>query len=97
MLRFNRGINSFGIALAPSNGTVNKLSSKNSPLGVSAVVCERCGAKATVTMPTSAHGHADRLQPVRCEQCNHGWFVPVTDGPVIFRRKLDRRAKARHE
>jgi hypothetical protein len=34
------------------------------------------------------------LHAMRCGKCNHGWFVPVADAPVIVKRKPDRRAKA---
>jgi hypothetical protein len=62
-------------------------SSKVTPTGVPPLVCERCGA------PADASGN-DAATPAKCMACNHEWFVPAGEAPVL-RRKADRRQQPR--
>jgi len=74
------------------------MSSKETSDEVLPIVCERCGKRAAVPTTQGTHGDEQRTQhTMRCDACQHSWFVPAPDWPITLRRKPDRRAMPRGE
>jgi hypothetical protein len=86
-----------GTAIAVSTSTLSKPSSKESPDELSPIACERCGQPVTTPVVKNQGAERKDARPIRCDACNHGWFVRFENPPLTLRRKRDRRAAVREE